>query len=102
MSADTREGLDSYVTSVCMSADGQYALSGSEAQILNLWEVATGRCLRTFEGHTSFVSSVCLSPDGRFALSGGSWDRTLKFWEVASGCCLRTFEGHASSVTRSV
>ncbi len=85
------------MSSVCLSPDGRFALSGSEDKTLKLWEVATGRCLRTFKGHTHYVFSVCLSPDGRFALSG-SEDKTLKLWEVATGRCLRTFKGHTHYV----
>jgi hypothetical protein len=86
------------VNSVSLSGDGRFALSGSRDNTLKLWEVATGKCLRTFEGHTSSVNSVSLSGDGRFALSG-SRDNTLKLWEVATGQCLRTFEGHTHWVT---
>jgi WD40 repeat protein len=75
----TFEGHTTDVTSVCLSADGHFALSGSYDKTLKLWEVATGRCLRTFEGHTNDVKSVCLSADGRFALSGSN-DKTLKLW----------------------
>ena len=86
-----------HVNSVCLSADGRFALSGSGDKTLKSWEVATGQCLRTFEGHTDLVRSVCLSADGRFALSGSD-DKTLKLWEVATGQCLRSFEGHTSWV----
>jgi WD40 repeat protein len=92
------QGHTGQVWSVCLSGDGRYALSGSEDRSLRLWEVTTGRCLRTFEGHTDPVKSVCLSGDGRYALSG-SWDKSLRLWEVASGRCLRTFEGHTEKVT---
>jgi WD40 repeat protein/Flp pilus assembly protein TadD len=85
------------VSSVCLSADSRFALSGSHDNTLKLWEVATGRCLRTFEGHTSSVSSVCLSGDSRFALSG-SHDKTMRLWEVDTGRCLQTFEGHTNWV----
>ena len=71
-------------------------LSGSEDKTLRLWEVESGKCLRTFEGHTGNVNSVCLSADGRYALSG-SEDKTLRLWEVESGKCLRTFEGHTDT-----
>ena len=96
---------------VCLSADGHYAVLGSEdhtdgataragvglGNTLKLWDVTSGSCLRTFEGHTDSVMSVCLSTDGRFALSGGN-DKTLKLWDVASGRCLRTFEGDIAQV----
>jgi predicted Zn finger-like uncharacterized protein len=67
------------VTSVCLSVDGRYALSGSTDRTLKLWEAATGQCLRTFAGHLDAVTSVALSADGRYALSGSA-DRTLKLW----------------------
>jgi WD40 repeat protein len=83
---------------VALSADGRWALSGSDDKTLRLWEVANGRCVRIFEGHTDWVISVALSPDGRWVLSGSA-DKTLRLWEVASGCCVRTFEGHTEGVT---
>jgi WD40 repeat protein len=86
------------VQSVCMSADGRFALSGSDDHTLKLWEVATGQCLRTFTGHTDKVESVCMSADGQFALSGSD-DHSLKLWEVATGQCLRTFTEHTKSVS---
>jgi WD40 repeat protein len=85
------------VSSICLSRDSRFALSGSNDDTAKLWEIATGNCLRTFEGHTSSVNSVCLSADSRFALSGSS-DHTLKLWEVSTGCCLRTFTGHTDWV----
>jgi len=99
------------VFSVSWSPDGRFILTASEDKpllmlgtiiksedkTLRLWEVASGKCLRTFKGHTYSVTSVSWSPDGRFALSG-SWDKTLRLWEVSSGKCLRTLEGHTKRV----
>jgi WD40 repeat protein len=82
------------VNSVCLNGDSRYALSGSWDKTLKLWEVATGRCLRTFQGDTNSIT--WLSMDGRYALS--SDDQTLKLWEVSTGDCLRTFKGHTSPV----
>ena len=93
----TFEGHTDNVNSVCLSADGRYALSGSDDKTVRLWVVATGKCLRTFEGHTGTVNAVCLSADGRFALSG-SRDKTIRLWDVATGRCLRTLEGHTRVV----
>jgi WD40 repeat protein len=92
----TLEG--NWVTSVALTADGQFALSGSWDKTLRLWELSTGRCLRTLESHTDRVESVALTSDGRFALSG-SCDKTLRLWELATGRCLRTLKGHTGAVT---
>ncbi len=100
----TFEGHAKQVNTVSFSPDGRLALSGGSDNTLRLWEVATGRCLRTFEGHVAVdlgnhfgVQSVSFSADGRLALSGGG-DKTLRLWEVASGRCLRTLEGHTDWV----
>jgi WD40 repeat protein len=85
------------VWSVAFSPDGRYALSGSWDNTLKLWEVSSGREIRTFQGHSSGVSSIAFSPDGRYALSG-SKDNTLKLWEVSSGREIRTFTGHTDFV----
>jgi WD40 repeat protein len=95
---NTKFTVSCSVNSVCLSADSRFALSGCDDRTLKLWEVATGKCLRTFTQHIGRVYSVCLSADSRFALSGCD-DRTLKLWEVRTGECLHTFIGHTEEVT---
>jgi hypothetical protein len=62
-----------------------------------LWDVATGREIRTFSGHLAEVYSVAFSHDGRQILSG-SKDNTIKLWDVATGREIRTFLGHSNDV----
>jgi len=50
------------VTSVAFSPDGARGLSGSKDATVKLWDVSTGRLLRTFEGHAKGVTSVAFSP----------------------------------------
>jgi WD40 repeat protein len=91
-------GHTAAVTSVAFSPDGRYALSGSHDATLKLWEISTGREVRSFSGHTTWVKSVAFSPDGLYALSGSS-DKTLKFWDVSTGRNVRSFSGHTHTVT---
>ncbi len=65
---------------IANSTSTLYILSQEDGTI-QLWEVASGQCLRTFQGHTNTVTSVCLSADGSFALSGSN-DQALRLWEL--------------------
>jgi WD40 repeat protein/serine/threonine protein kinase len=81
-----------------VAGDGSKGLARSEmarialeARRLRLWDVASGRCLRTLEGHLHEVTAVAWAPDGRHALSASG--RRIRLWDVASGRCLRSFRG---------
>jgi WD40 repeat protein len=71
--------------------------SGSNDNTAKLWDLGTGRELRTVNGHTKSVSSVAFSADGK-TLATGSWDKTVKLWDVSSGRELRTLIGHSDLV----
>ena len=54
-----------------------------------MWELDSGRELRTLAGHSDAVTGVAVTADGKRAVSA-SWDKTLKVWELDSGRELRT------------
>jgi len=85
------------VFAVAFSPDGRTVISTSREKTLNLWDVATGRALRTLSGHSEFINTVAFAPDGKSVVSG-SKDNTLKLWEVATGREIRTLSGHDSWV----
>ncbi len=94
----TFEGHTSLVYSVHLSADGRYALSGSEDKTTKLWDVATGRCLRTLqEEYPLGVTSVQFAADGRHALIG-SGHSSFGLWDVTTGARVRTFAGHSGGL----
>ena len=65
--------------------------------VIKLWDISTGRILRTLDGHTSKVNALSFSNDGKLLVSG-SYDKTIKVWEVSTGMNLQTLEGHTSPV----
>jgi len=77
-------GHSNMVTSVAFSPEGHLAISGSYDGLVKLWEIYTGREIRTFKGHSSGVTAVCFSPNGRQILSGSSKGNTI-LWDLYTG-----------------
>jgi WD40 repeat protein len=90
-------GHTSYVESVAISPNGKYALSGSQDETVKLWEISSGKLLRTLEGHNWVVTSVAFSPDGNLAISS-SYDGTLILWKVSSGKLIKRLDSGSGSV----
>jgi WD40 repeat protein len=94
------------VEAVCFSPDWKYLASGSVDNTIKLWEVKTGKCLRTFTrprgmlSRTGVVSTISHSPDGQFVASGDS-DGTVELWHTGTGERLPALVAHRAGV-RSV
>jgi WD40 repeat protein/serine/threonine protein kinase len=84
------------VSSISLSSNGKYVLSGSKDGTLKFWEVETGRCLRTIEAQGS-VNSVSFSADAKYAVSSG-WDSAVRVWEIASWKLLQSFPEYEMGV----
>jgi WD40 repeat protein len=69
------------VYGVAFSPDGRTLASGSADATVKLWDVASGREVRTLSGHARGVDSVAFSPDGR-TLASGSGDNMVRVWGV--------------------
>ncbi len=77
------------VTSLSLSANGRFALSGGRDKIMRLWDVESGVCLFTWRDPAiqslppllSLVE-VVLSPDGRRALFT-SFRTEIQIWQIA-------------------
>lgn len=77
------------ISRITLSADGNYALFGSTRGELRLWEIKTGRCVRTFQDLSAEIkhdlrsyeafTSIKLSADGRYLLTATRGE-TYKLW----------------------
>jgi WD40 repeat protein len=65
--------------------------------LVKLWDVNSGREVRSLAGHTSAVKAVAIAADGR-TIAAAAADNTVKLWDAATGRELRTLRGHAASV----
>jgi transcription initiation factor TFIID subunit 5 len=55
--------------------------SGGEDQTLILWDLGTGKRLKTMTGHTGFIYSVSFNSDSTVLVSGSA-DGTVRVWDV--------------------
>jgi len=90
-------GHNGTVAGAAFSPDGHLVASASWDNTVKLWEVETGRLIKTFAGHTGLVNGVSFSPDSRL-LASASDDHTVKLWQVETGRLSKTLEGHSGSV----
>jgi WD40 repeat protein len=88
-------GHSSGVSSLAVTPDSRYVVSGDEASALKLWDIAGGREIRTFSGHKDSVNGLAVSPDGRYVISASrrlsNHDRSFVLWEIGTGKELRDF-----------
>ncbi|GAA3455985.1 WD40 repeat domain-containing protein [Dactylosporangium matsuzakiense] len=79
---------DLHADAVAFTPDGRYAI-GTDPRAIHVWDVHSGREVRTLRGHRRGVRSLAVTPDGRHLLTGG-YDGTARYWEL-TGRCLRTY-----------
>ncbi len=80
----------SVITSVTFDPSGEKLATSSIAHGgVKLWDVATGKELRTFTGNRNDINSLAFSPDGKI-LAGADIESTVDIWEVDNGILLRS------------
>jgi WD40 repeat protein len=93
----TLRGHTDEVSTVAVSADGKWLVSGSRDKAIRIWDLKTGTCLNTLQGHTDAVTSVAVSADSQRLVSA-SFDKTIRIWDLKTGTCLNTLRGHTNWV----
>ncbi|MEG4395761.1 serine/threonine-protein kinase [Microcoleus sp. BROC3] len=85
------------VKTVAVSPDGSILASGGDDNNVILWDLKTGRRVRTIPAHKAGVNAIAFSRDGK-TLASGSDDKTVRLWNPRTGSRLRTLSGHAGGV----
>ena len=85
---------------VACAASPDGALVGAAGGLgdLKVWEVRTGRLLRTFPHGHDALNDCAFSPDGT-SIASASADGTVKVWDLAEGRLLARFRGSSCAFT---
>jgi len=89
------------VYGVCFAPDGKMLASCGADKFVKVFDVPSGKFVKSFEGHTHHVLDVGWKGDGKVLVSAGA-DNAIKVWDFATGEQTRTMNGHAKQISRLV
>ncbi len=90
-------GHSETVAALALSHDGRWLATASEDRSVRIWDLASGRELRSLRAHPEAVNAVAWSRDDAVLASGGN-DGVIRLWSPATGRLIRTLAGHRGFV----
>lgn len=98
---DLKNGHSDTVFALAFSPDGKRLATASADKFVKVFEIPSGKLIRSFEGHTHHVMDVGWQADGKALVSGGA-DNVIKVWDLDKGEQIRTFGNYTKQITRLV
>jgi len=90
-------GHTSAVEAVTFDGNEATVVGGSASGTLKLWDLSTGKIVRTLNGHKSNIRSLDFHPYGEF-IASGSLDTSLKVWDIRRKGCIQAYKGHSDVI----
>lgn len=84
-------GHSTEIWAAAVSPNEKLAATGGRDWNVVLWDIATGKAIRTLLGHKQGIRIVVFSPDSQ-RLASVSDDNQLKVWAVSTGKLIRSFD----------
>ncbi|MBD1920327.1 WD40 repeat domain-containing protein [Microcoleus sp. FACHB-831] len=85
------------------SANGQTLVSHSPGEAIKLWNLKTGKLVRTLNEKVYAAGVVAITPDAQTLITvdrkAQANDKTIKVWNLKTNKLLRTLNGHSQQVT---
>jgi WD40 repeat protein len=82
-------GHTDVILDLAFHPDGKWLATASYDRTVKIWDLATGRDVRTLRDHSDAVYGLAFSPDGKWLASAAA-DRAVKVWDVHTGARLYT------------
>jgi Flp pilus assembly protein TadD/tRNA A-37 threonylcarbamoyl transferase component Bud32 len=89
--------IESPITTVTVSTNGDEILSGSDDGTVRLWDRHTGEVRQSMHGHSLATRCVRFVSGRRWAVSGGA-DSMVRIWNLDTGKEIKHIDGHRETV----
>ena len=87
-------GHSSWVRTVLLSEDGNFAVSGGWDCDIIIWDLQKREMVKNLPGHNASVEALALVSDNGPLISGSD-DGTIRFWDIEKGKeCEKSIEAH--------
>jgi RNA polymerase sigma factor (sigma-70 family) len=88
---------------LAFTPDGRNLLVGDDQQLIHVFDVTTGKELRTFGvANINGLSQMAVSPDGKLLVTRGGGDSFIRLWDLQKGTEKRTFDLPDGASTESL
>lgn len=85
------------VTSLAVTADGQWLITGSQDGTAKLWQLPSGKLMRSLNDNQGLIHAVAVDSKGE-RLATGSAEGTLQLWTIQNGALLQTWQADEGAV----
>lgn len=94
------EGHKASLTSISVSRDGRFVVTGSYDESVKIWDLQKKEILRTFKERTDVPAVVSLSPDAEtLAIAFRDKVNGIELWDVSASKLTKTLKAHTKSIT---
>jgi RNA polymerase sigma factor (sigma-70 family) len=77
-----------------VSPDGKYLAASRDTEpTINLWDIASGKRIRSWNAHDRRIWGMHFSADGKTLVTSGE-DKAIRFWDMPSGKKVREITGY--------
>ncbi|MFH1985568.1 MAG: caspase family protein [Pseudomonadota bacterium] len=94
-------GIGDWVQSIAFSPDGRYALVGDQVPQPKLWDLASGKRVRTFGGYAGQTITARIAQAGKVLVTAHGYSNSLALWDAQNGIQLRRIKNDPGSLSTS-
>ncbi|MDQ1265867.1 MAG: hypothetical protein QG635_1019, partial [Bacteroidota bacterium] len=87
------------IISVAVSFDGKMIISKSSDSFISIWDITSGKLIKSYSELSDGVTNASFSPDSRCFISAGQEDNRVVMWDIMTGKEVRSTPRLNSSVS---